>query len=141
MLKNLVYASGIAFILLLTILIPIGQTAATKSSAYDSGYNHGCSDARNGDQYINTPGKGASFHTAEFMRGYDSGHNACAGSSSGGNSDGGGGGGSRNNGRGFCDDLNRGNLAGAEAAAHALGYGSLDVAARVLCGIANILNR
>jgi hypothetical protein len=113
MLKNLVYASEVGFILLLTIFIPVGQTAATKSSAYDSGYNHGCSDARNGDQYINTPGKGASFHTAEFMRGYDDGHSVCSSSGSGGSmrsppseSPSGGGGGS-NTGTNWMDLCNK----------------------------------
>lgn len=32
----------------------------------------------------------------------------------------------------FCTSLNNGNLAGAEAAAHSLGYSYLDIAARLL---------
>jgi hypothetical protein len=49
---------------------------------YDSGYNHGCDDAGisdPGDRYINQPGKGSSFHTEEFMSGYDAGFNRCSG--------------------------------------------------------------
>ncbi len=47
---------------------------------YRSGYNHGCSDAKISDpskRYINQPGKGPSFHTSEFMRGYDDGYESC----------------------------------------------------------------
>ena len=29
-------------------------------------------------RYINQPGKDPSFHTEEFMRGYDTGYNACS---------------------------------------------------------------
>jgi hypothetical protein len=59
-----------------------------QSSAYESGRDHGCDDARlnPSDRYINEPGKGPSFHTNEFMSGYYSGLNAC---SSGGNGGGG----------------------------------------------------
>ena len=42
---------------------------------YDSGYQHGCNDAKIGDvskRYINQLGNGPSYHTKEFMRGiYD----------------------------------------------------------------------
>jgi hypothetical protein len=47
---------------------------------YRSGYNHGCSDAKISDslkRYINQPGKGPSFHTSEFMRGYNDGFESC----------------------------------------------------------------
>ena len=50
-------------------------------SPFESGYSHGCSDAGISDfsdRYINQPGKGPSFHTEEFMRGYDTGYNACS---------------------------------------------------------------
>ena len=48
---------------------------------YKSGYNHGCSDAKlsNPDnRYINQPGKGANYHTSEFMRGYNDGFEKCS---------------------------------------------------------------
>jgi hypothetical protein len=47
---------------------------------YRSGYNHGCSDAKISDsskRYINQPGKGPSFHSSEFMRGYNDGFESC----------------------------------------------------------------
>ena len=53
---------------------------ASESSAYESGRDHGCDDARlnPSDRYINEPGKGPSFHTNEFMDGYYAGLNACS---------------------------------------------------------------
>jgi hypothetical protein len=48
---------------------------------YKSGYNHGCSDAKLTDpdnRYINQPGKGANYHTTEFMRGYNDGFEKCS---------------------------------------------------------------
>jgi hypothetical protein len=48
---------------------------------YESGYNHGCDDARISDpseRYINQPGKGPSFHTGSFMNGYYDGFDACS---------------------------------------------------------------
>lgn len=53
---------------------------ATSNPPYDSGYNHGCNDARIADpsnRYINQPGKEPSFHTDLFMQGYYDGNNAC----------------------------------------------------------------
>lgn len=55
-------------------------------SPYDSGYDHGCDDANisnPSNMYINQPEKGPSFHTSEFMQGYDNGFNDCASSSNG----------------------------------------------------------
>lgn len=48
---------------------------------FDVGYDHGCNDASISDfsnRYINQPEKGPSFHTDEFMLGYDAGYNACS---------------------------------------------------------------
>jgi hypothetical protein len=48
---------------------------------YKSGYNNGCSDANLSDpdnRYINQPGKGANYHTSEFMRGYNDGFEKCS---------------------------------------------------------------
>jgi hypothetical protein len=54
---------------------------ASESSPYDSGYDHGCDDARVSDpddRYINQPEKGPSRHTGAFMQGYDDGFDACS---------------------------------------------------------------
>lgn len=62
----------------------------SSTSPYQSGYNHGCSDARisdPSDRYINEPGKGPNFHTPAFMNGYY----ACSGGGSGGRGNSGGG--------------------------------------------------
>ena len=53
----------------------------TNNLPYKSGYTHGCSDAKISDtskRYINQPGKGAGFHTNEFMRGYNDGFEKCS---------------------------------------------------------------
>jgi hypothetical protein len=52
---------------------------AGSKSPYESGYNHRCNDANISDpddRHINQPEKGPSFHTDEFMRGYNNGYNA-----------------------------------------------------------------
>src|SRR5918999_3103503 len=66
----------------------ISYTSASSKSPYESGYDHGCDDADISDpddRYINQPEKGPSFHTNEFMRGYNDGYDEC--SSDNGNSD------------------------------------------------------
>src|SRR5215211_5482130 len=81
-------------ILFLTFLIANAIAAlvpyvdAPSKSPYKSGYDHGCDDADISDpddRYINQPEKGPSFHTNEFMDGYNDGYDAC---SSGGDFDG-----------------------------------------------------
>jgi hypothetical protein len=72
---------GVFTILLITIP---GSALASSGSPYDSGYNHGCDDARisdPSDRYINQPEKGPSYHTSEFMNGYNSGFNSCGSTS------------------------------------------------------------
>jgi hypothetical protein len=67
----------IAFMILTTTS---SFSAYASSDAYDSGYDHGCDDARISDpddRYINQPGKGPSFHTDRFMDGYNDGFNSC----------------------------------------------------------------
>ncbi|HKG30328.1 MAG TPA: hypothetical protein VKA91_03575 [Nitrososphaeraceae archaeon] len=73
--------------LLLFIILSLGvqayavNTLTITKSPFESGYGHGCDDAGItdfSDRYINQPGKGPSFHTEEFMRGYDTGYNACS---------------------------------------------------------------
>ncbi|MGA9841655.1 MAG: hypothetical protein WBQ25_05020 [Nitrososphaeraceae archaeon] len=60
-----------------------GAEVFAKSSAYQSGYNHGVSDASGmhslGPRYILQPGKGFQFHTPEFDRGYVDGFCSIAG--------------------------------------------------------------
>src|SRR5919107_2340414 len=73
-------------LLLASVLAPQIQLAeAGGKSPYDSGYDHGCDDAGisdPSDRYINEPGKGPSFHTNEFMQGYNAGYNNCSDSDS-----------------------------------------------------------
>src|SRR5919198_6562012 len=60
------------------------QSAMAKGTPFQAGYDHGCSDAKLpfSARYINQPGKGPSFHTQEFMAGYNAGFKACTGSGS-----------------------------------------------------------
>jgi len=53
----------------------------TRKAAFDSGYNHGCSDAKisvDSQRYINQPGKGPTYHTSDFMDGYYQGFDYCS---------------------------------------------------------------
>ena len=74
-------------VLMATTLLRLEPAMGSCASPYQSGYNHGCSDARisdPSDRYINQPEKGPSFHTNEFMKGYNAGYNACFGGNGGG---------------------------------------------------------
>jgi hypothetical protein len=67
-------------IILVAILIQLGQFAYA-ISGHDSGYNHGCDDAKVADpsqRYINQPEKGPNFHSDAFMQGYKSGFSSCS---------------------------------------------------------------
>jgi hypothetical protein len=56
------------------------QNVVAIISLYNSGYAHGCDDAKAGDHpYLNSPGHGANFHTGQFMEGYNDGFNGCGG--------------------------------------------------------------
>jgi hypothetical protein len=81
--KNYYFVTlGIFTILLISIP---GFALASSNSSYDSGYDHGCDDARisdPSDRYINQPEKGPAYHTDEFMDGYYAGFDSCSGSSS-----------------------------------------------------------
>lgn len=74
--------------LMLMMSISTGQmqlASASSKSPYESGYDHGCDDADISDpddRYINQPEKGPSFHTNEFMRGYNDGYDECSGQES-----------------------------------------------------------
>jgi hypothetical protein len=68
-------------LLVCTIIFLVPYSNASSKSPYDSGYDHGCDDAKISDlddRYINQPEKGPSFHTNEFMRGYNDGYDACS---------------------------------------------------------------
>jgi hypothetical protein len=73
-------SSFILILIMPTIATPVQEAYASGKSPYESGYDHGCDDAglSPSDRYINEPGKGPSFHTDEFMDGYNSGYNACS---------------------------------------------------------------
>jgi hypothetical protein len=69
---------AVSFAICFLLFDLFGQSYA--QSPYDSGYDHGCDDAyisNSERQYINQPGKGPSFHSDEFMRGYDDGYGNC----------------------------------------------------------------
>ncbi len=58
------------------------DNGGSNTPAFNSGYSHGCSDAKISDsskRYINQPGKGPGYHTNEFMRGYNDGFESCSG--------------------------------------------------------------
>jgi hypothetical protein len=56
------------------------STTTTKGTPYQSGYDHGCSDAKLpfSKRYINQSGKGPQYHTQEFISGYNAGFSACS---------------------------------------------------------------
>lgn len=65
----------------ISILMFMPLAHASEDDPYQSGYEHGCDDAGISDpseRYINQPGKGPSFHTGSFMRGYNDGFDACS---------------------------------------------------------------
>ena len=93
--KLLFHNKGPLILLLATVVgnglviqqsISIFATAsASESSPYESGRDHGCDDAGISDpddRYINQPEKGPSFHTDEFMAGYNDGFDNCSGQES-----------------------------------------------------------
>jgi hypothetical protein len=71
-------SSAVFFAFCFLLFALIGQSYA--QSSYDSGYDHGCDDAdipNPESQYINQPEKGPSFHSDEFMEGYNDGYGDC----------------------------------------------------------------
>jgi hypothetical protein len=90
-------------VLMAFLLAPqLQQANASSKSPYESGRDHGCDDAGIsdvGDRYINQDEKGPSFHTNEFMRGYNNGFDDCSGTGSGGS------GGNGGSGTSIEDDL------------------------------------
>ena len=64
------------------IVISVTVNDVFATNPYDSGYDHGCSDAgisNPDDWYINQDGKGPEDHTDEFMNGYHNGFDTCSG--------------------------------------------------------------
>jgi hypothetical protein len=63
-----------------TVSVLVKHGANTKGTPYQSGYDHGCSDAKlpPSKRYINQPGKGPESHSQEFMSGYNAGFSACS---------------------------------------------------------------
>jgi hypothetical protein len=56
---------------------PTTAFALSDEKRFDSGYDHGCSDAKTGDhQYLEDSG-GEDSHTATFMQGYNDGYSKC----------------------------------------------------------------
>ena len=102
-----------------TSVTQIQLAYAGGKSPYESGYDHGCEDAdlSPSDRYINEPGKGPSFHTNEFIRGYNDGYDDCSGSSGGSHGNNGNGNGDGNGGDGGGDTFADGQRAG-KAAEH-----------------------
>src|SRR5215208_6811441 len=75
------YSISTSFFVLIFITAQTQVVYAGSKSPYQSGYDHGCDDADisdPNDRYINQPEKGPSFHTDEFMRGYNAGYDACS---------------------------------------------------------------
>ncbi|MDN5868996.1 MAG: FxLYD domain-containing protein [Candidatus Nitrosocosmicus sp.] len=65
--------------MIISVFLPSASVVAT--SPYESGYDHGCDDAKisdPSDRYINQPEKGPAYHTSEFMDGYYSGYDKCS---------------------------------------------------------------
>ena len=106
-------------ILLTSMVLALRIPQAYAQSHYQKGYDDGCAGNV-------VPGP----HTSDYKRGYADGQAACSKRSSQTDAVNNGGGSSTS----FCDDLNSGRLALAEIVAHALGYRSIDTAARTLCG-------
>ena len=75
------FALSLTILLMLSSLTQIQFVIATGKSPYESGYDHGCDDADISDpddRYINQPERGPSFHTDEFMSGYNDGYDECS---------------------------------------------------------------
>jgi len=71
----------ISFIIFALAFFPLPSiTHVNAATPYESGYDHGCDDAKISDysgRYINQPGKGPSSHSSEFMQGYYDGKGDC----------------------------------------------------------------
>lgn len=79
-----VFAITFSTFMILSLAPQMQVAYARGKSPYESGYDHGCDDADEdfNDRYINQPERGPSFHTNEFMRGYNDGYDECSGQES-----------------------------------------------------------
>jgi hypothetical protein len=79
-----VFAITFSTFMILSLAPQMQAAYAGGKSPYESGYDHGCDDADEDvdDRYINQPERGPSFHTNEFMRGYNDGYDVCSGQES-----------------------------------------------------------
>jgi hypothetical protein len=78
---------SIAAVLIIVAVASLGTmqgVISKKGTLFQAGYDHGCNDVKVmfSARYINQPAKGPSFHTQEFMSGYDAGFSACSSKSS-----------------------------------------------------------
>ena len=72
---------GSTVFIFLILSVTTGSSGYASNDVYDSGYDHGCSDAEisnPNDRYLNQPEKGPSFHTDTFVLGYNDGFDACS---------------------------------------------------------------
>jgi hypothetical protein len=80
--KNGLYYTAVVALVLLTAASSgaMQGVMAKKGTPFQAGYNHGCNDAKVtfSARYINQTGKGPSFHTKEFMNGYNRGFSTCS---------------------------------------------------------------
>jgi hypothetical protein len=77
--RNVAVTFATALVIMTIFMFPLGHSIYA-ISPYSSGYSHGCSDAKLGGHfYLDTPGKGPSFHTSTFMQGYNDGYSSCLG--------------------------------------------------------------
>jgi hypothetical protein len=72
---------------MMTIILTSPVYASTLTP-FQSGYDHGCDDAKipdsnKNERYIEQPGKGRAYHTVEFMNGYEYGFTQCKSSGEG----------------------------------------------------------
>ncbi len=80
--RKIVLILNYQFIFVLLLFSINSPTLFTNAQTpYESGYDHGCDDAKISDpnkRYIEQDEKGSAFHTSEFMKGYYNGFDACS---------------------------------------------------------------
>jgi hypothetical protein len=72
---------AIIFSIITSLIISSNSALAlTTDDRYNSGYNHGCSDGKQGGHYYLSGSGGAANHTPIFMQGYNEGYRSCSSS-------------------------------------------------------------
>jgi hypothetical protein len=76
---KLAIAAALIVVAAASSLGTIQSAMAKKGTPFQASFDHGCNDTKVtfDARYINQPGKGPSFHTQEFMSGYNRGFNMC----------------------------------------------------------------